>query len=249
MNHILHITKKAAWEESLKKGFYAHETLGTEKFIHCSAPDQVLSVANYNFKNHSGLVLLLIDGDKAGSPVKYENLEGGTRLFPHVYGRIKTEAVIAVADFAADGSGIFRMPEKIKSIIEKEGTAKKSVVKLRDFNVFAIYASDFERSFDFYTNVLGMVKSRDMGSGVLLDAADGQLTVYLEGGKKKIAADSDAPSACMCFQPEEGVRAAYEALKKHGVTMAGEYMEMGPDFHMFACADPDGLLIEFAGRP
>ncbi len=249
MNYILHITKKTAWEEALKTGFYACETLETEKFIHCSAPDQVLSVANYNFKTQTGLVLLLIDPGKAGSHVKYENLEGGTRLFPHVYGRIETASVIAAVDFSADRSGIFRMPEKIKSIIDKEGAFKRSIVKLRDFNVFAIYASDFERSFDFYTNVLGMAKSRDMGPGVLLDAADGQLTIYLEGGKKKAARDNDAPSVCMCFQPEEGVRAAYEALEKHGVTMIGEYMEMAPQFHMFTCADPDGLLIEFAGRP
>jgi len=249
MNYILHITKKTAWEEALKTGFYTHETLETEKFIHCSAPDQVLSVANYNFKTQTGLVLLLIDADNVGSPVKYENLEGGTRLFPHVYGRIETASVIAAADFAADRSGIFRMPEEIKTITEKNGGYKKSVVKLRDFNVFAIYASDFDASFDFYTNVLGMAKSRDMAPGVLLDAADGQLTIYLEGGRNKVAPAAEAPSTRMCFQPEEGVRAAYEALKKHGVAIAGEYMEFGPNFHMFTFADPDGQLIEFAGRP
>jgi len=249
MNYILHITKKTAWEEALKTGFYTHETLGTEKFIHCSAPDQVLSVANYNFKTRTDLVLLLIDDGKTGSSVKYENLEGGVRLFPHVYGRIKTDAVIIVEDFAVDRSGRFRMPEKIKLMTEKDCAAKRPVIKLRDFNVLTIYASDLERSLDFYTNVMGMVKSRDMAPGVLLDAADGQLTVYLEGGKKKAAHDSEAPSTRMCFQPEEGVRAAYEALKKHGVIMVGEYMEMAPVFHMFTCADPDGQLIEFAGRP
>lgn len=249
MKYILHITKKAVWEEALKEGFYSHETLETEKFIHCSAPDQVLSVANYNFKNLSGLVLLLINEEEAGSPVKYENLEGGSRLFPHVYGRIKTAAVIAVEDFEADRNGRFRMPEKIKSIISKDGAVGKTVIKLRDLNVLTIYVSDIERSLDFYTNVLGMVKSRDMAPGVLLDAADGQLTVYLEGGKKKAPRDVEAPSVRMCFQPEEGVFAAYEALKKHGVAMVGEYLEMAPAFHMFTCADPDGLLIEFAGRP
>ncbi|HNY11059.1 MAG TPA: DUF952 domain-containing protein [Candidatus Wallbacteria bacterium] len=119
MNYILHITKKSAWDEALKSGVYTHETLESEKFIHCSAPDQVLNVANYIFKNETGLVLLLIDAAKIAFPIKYENLEGGSQLFPHVYGKIKSAAVIAVADFAADGNGVFRMPEEIKNIMEK----------------------------------------------------------------------------------------------------------------------------------
>jgi uncharacterized protein (DUF952 family)/catechol 2,3-dioxygenase-like lactoylglutathione lyase family enzyme len=246
---ILHIAKKSDWENARKDRSYVHPSLETARFIHCSAPEQVLSVANTLFRGMHDLVLLVLDQAAVKSDVRWENLEGGSSLFPHIYGPLNVDAVVEAHDFAPGPAGYFKMPGKAKAFLEKNGYTRNSVIGLGDFNVCIVYASDLTRSLEFYTNVLGMVKTRDMGAGVLLDAANGQFTVYLEGGKKKIQRDFSEPRVCMCFQPQEGVRAAYEALKKAGVRLVGEYLGDNPHFHMFRIADPDDLVIEFAGRP
>lgn len=249
MSVIVHIAARADWESARSSGSYAHASLASEKFIHCSTPDQFLSVANYNFRNSSDLVLLVIDTEKLQAEVRHENLEGGLTLFPHVYGHIAVAAVTDVIAFAPDRDGVFRHDERTLALLASHAAEKPPVIRLRDFNVATIYASDLDASLAFYTGVLGMRRSRAMGRGYLLDAANGQLTVYIEGGRNKDARGGDIPSTALCFQPEGGVRAAYEALRSAGVPFAGEYMELGPDFHMFIASDPDGMPVEFAGKP
>jgi len=258
MKYIYHITRKSDWEDAKNKGVYRHCTLDSgEGFIHCSTADQILSVAHYLFRGMKDLVILIIELDKVKAEVKFENLEGGFRKFPHIYGTINLDSVIEIADFPAGPGGIFKLPVKILDISKTEGEEKKSVIRLAEFSIATIYASDFEKSLDFYTRVLGMVKSRSMDGGegvgtggVLLDAANGLLTIYLEGGRARAEVpDRRAPRTCLCFRPEGGVRAAYEALRREGVEMFGEYMKISENFHMFVCADPDGMAIEFAGQP
>ena len=58
---IYHITKRAAWEQSLTKGHYSASSLDSEGFIHCSTRDQVLGVAQDLFRGQSDLVLLCIN--------------------------------------------------------------------------------------------------------------------------------------------------------------------------------------------
>jgi uncharacterized protein (DUF952 family) len=41
-------------------------------------------------------VLLHIDPARLQAPVRYENLEGGRELFPHVYGPVPVSAVVDV---------------------------------------------------------------------------------------------------------------------------------------------------------
>jgi len=123
------------------------------------------------------------------------------------------------------------------------------IIELKEFNVCAVYADDFEASFKFYTDILGMKKSRDMGSGVLLQAGD-EMTIYLEGGRKERKSPGEKyPSVALCFSTVEGIKASYGRLKEANVRILGDYMEFNPDFHMFICLDPSGNLVEFAGKP
>jgi uncharacterized protein (DUF952 family) len=93
---ILHITTAAAWAEAEARGVYTADSLATEGFIHCSDPHQVMWVAQQRFSGRSDLVILYIDPSRLRDEVRYENLEGGTELFPHVYGPIPREVVIEV---------------------------------------------------------------------------------------------------------------------------------------------------------
>lgn len=110
MSIILHITKREDWEKAKTSGCYQAGTLDTEGFIHCSKPDQIIDVANCHFRGQSGLVLLCIDSEKVKSEIRYENLEGGKKLFPHIYGPLDLKAVVDVLDFRPQGDGNFELP-------------------------------------------------------------------------------------------------------------------------------------------
>lgn len=110
MTTILHITHHESWRQARLKGTYHGDTLAAEGFIHCSTPAQVLQVAHARFLGQQGLVLLYIDQGRVTPEVRYENLEGGTDRFPHIYGPLNLDAVIDVADFEPGPDGRFELP-------------------------------------------------------------------------------------------------------------------------------------------
>ena len=108
---IFHITKSDVWARAEADGSYRTEMFPIEGFIHCSTADQVIQVANIRFRGQAGLVLLSIDTDRVTAEIIYENLEGGSQLFPHIYGELNTNAVFQVAEFEPGANGHFIMPE------------------------------------------------------------------------------------------------------------------------------------------
>jgi prephenate dehydrogenase/uncharacterized protein (DUF952 family) len=104
---VFHITTRAAWDDAVAAGAYTADSLATEGFIHCSQAEQVAWVANMRFRDRRDLVLLHVDEARVGAEVRRENLEGGTQLFPHVYGPIPLHAVIAVTPFLPSPDGTF----------------------------------------------------------------------------------------------------------------------------------------------
>ena len=111
---IFHITKRIEWEEAVCAGEYRAASLNDQGFIHCSTPEQVVRVANFLFAGQWGLVLLCIEVGELEAKVRYENCEGGQELFPHVYGSINLDAVVAVVDFNPDQEGRFQLPSEIE---------------------------------------------------------------------------------------------------------------------------------------
>jgi uncharacterized protein (DUF952 family) len=106
---LLHITTAPAWNAAQAQGAYLADSLATEGFIHCSTPAQVVWVANTRFHGRTDLILLHIDPSKLDADVRYENLEGGEWLFPHVYGPIPVPAVVAVTVFRPSTDGTFSL--------------------------------------------------------------------------------------------------------------------------------------------
>ena len=104
---ILHLTAEEAWGAAQRERAYRPASIASEGFIHCSEPQQVLAVANRLFRGRQDLVLLHIDITKLTVPGRYENLEGGTQLFPHVYGPLNLEAVVRVTPFHPGPAGDF----------------------------------------------------------------------------------------------------------------------------------------------
>lgn len=107
---IYHITRQSEWQAAQEKGEYLPEGYAQDGFIHASFREQVLRTAAKFYAGQNGLVLLQIDTNKLAVEVKGENLEGGSELFPHIYGPLPCSAVIRAASFDPAADGQFSFP-------------------------------------------------------------------------------------------------------------------------------------------
>jgi uncharacterized protein (DUF952 family) len=110
---IYHITRQVDWDQALEAGSYRADTLETQGFIHCSKEEQVIQTANSFYRGLSGLVLLCINSNLVIPEIRYENLEGGEKLFPHIYGPLNLDAVLATYHFEPEHDGSFILPGDI----------------------------------------------------------------------------------------------------------------------------------------
>ncbi len=99
MSRICHIAPSDDWERAVARGEYVADSLSSQGFIHCSAPEQLIPVADFLFRGRTDLVLLEIDEGRVEQEIRYENCDGGEKLFPHVYGPIATGVVVNVHPF------------------------------------------------------------------------------------------------------------------------------------------------------
>lgn len=114
MTIVYHIAPAADWEAARAAGTYTAASLRSEGFIHCSTAEQVIATANRLFKGRTGLLLLCIDTARIDAEIRYENLEGGSNLFPHVYGALEAGSIIAVHDLLSASDGSFELPQSLR---------------------------------------------------------------------------------------------------------------------------------------
>lgn len=120
---IYHITERAAWDDARARGEYSAPSLESEGFIHCSTRDQVLDVANDFYRGEADLLILCIDELRLRAELRWEapahpkpsevrrvNSDG---LFPHLYGVLNLDAVVAVHDFRETETG-FALPANLR---------------------------------------------------------------------------------------------------------------------------------------
>ena len=115
VNRIFHIASREDWASAQSVGEYRTSTRGLSLddvgFIHCARRDQVEGVANTFYRGASDLVLLEIDRQSVGVDVVEEVPEGEDDAFPHVYGPLNVDAVIAVHPFPRGEDGRFVLPQ------------------------------------------------------------------------------------------------------------------------------------------
>jgi uncharacterized protein (DUF952 family) len=107
---IYHITQRSAWEQAKANGQYTAPSLSTEGFIHASTLEQVIGTANLLFHGQSGMVLLVIDGQRLEHELRYEEAPGTGQKFPHLYGPLNLDAVLKVVEFPHGDQGDFSLP-------------------------------------------------------------------------------------------------------------------------------------------
>jgi len=106
---IYHICRREEWEAARATGRYLGSSQDkADGFIHFSSAAQVKASAVKHRAGQMGLVLLAVDEARLGSALKWEPSRGGA-LFPHLYGPLPAEAVVAAHDLplGADGAHVF----------------------------------------------------------------------------------------------------------------------------------------------
>ena len=103
----------AQWYDARQAGEYIPREFAREQFIHCSYSHQLLTVANRFYRGHSGLVILVIEPSKINCRLIEENLEGGSELYPHLYGVLSIDAVAKAIAFPCNADGSFDLPEEL----------------------------------------------------------------------------------------------------------------------------------------
>lgn len=93
---IYHVTTNKAWEEAQSKQSYVPQDFDKDGFIHCSIERQIEGVLERFYKGHTGLVKLKIEKAKVQRPVLFELAEDLNELFPHIYGPLNLDSVVAV---------------------------------------------------------------------------------------------------------------------------------------------------------
>jgi uncharacterized protein (DUF952 family) len=110
MTIILHIIARGEWETAVSHPPYAPPSLASEGFIHCSTLEQVLLPANSLYRGRADLLLLCLDEARIAADVVYEDCYESGIEFPHIYGPLNLEAVVAIVEFPCQADGSFRLP-------------------------------------------------------------------------------------------------------------------------------------------
>ena len=102
---IFHIARAADWAAAQIEGSYRVSTRGATLdeigFIHCSLDHQVDRVSHAHYRDMDDLVLLVIDPARVDAEIRYERPDGESERFPHIYGPLRVDAVVAVVPFAS----------------------------------------------------------------------------------------------------------------------------------------------------
>lgn len=92
---IIHIIDEKTWQMVKNQPQYSGDSLKDQGFIHCCLPEQVDFVLNKWFHGRRDMILLELDSERLDARLVFENLEGSEENFPHIYGPLNMDTVIA----------------------------------------------------------------------------------------------------------------------------------------------------------
>ncbi len=78
-------------------------------YIHLSTSDQLTETVDKHFAGQTDLWVAAIDLEALGDTIKWEESRGGA-LFPHIYGRMPLEVVIAYGPLERTENGKIGLP-------------------------------------------------------------------------------------------------------------------------------------------
>ena len=121
MPTVLHMCTAGEWAAAQERGVYRAGSLDDVGFVHCSDRGTVHLPANRVFAGRGDMVLLEVEIAALDVPVRWEPADppmpGPSPWFPHIYGLIPVEAVVAVHDFPPGADGTFRLPDSLAKAV------------------------------------------------------------------------------------------------------------------------------------
>jgi uncharacterized protein (DUF952 family)/ribosomal protein S18 acetylase RimI-like enzyme len=113
---LLHLLEPAQWRAALSLGAVRPPSLDSVGFVHLSIPDQVHLPAEALYPGRRDLVLLVVDPQRLGDPVRMEPgvpPGPGGMLFPHLYGPLPVSAVVAVVPYRPPVRPVLPAPDDV----------------------------------------------------------------------------------------------------------------------------------------
>jgi uncharacterized protein (DUF952 family) len=109
VNIIYHLVPADHWHSCEPTTPYLPRDFERDGFIHCTRSlDLLLQVANTLYRNTPGeFLLLVIDERQVTAEIKYEN---GESSFPHIYGPLNRDAIVAIQPMPRHDDGRFELP-------------------------------------------------------------------------------------------------------------------------------------------
>lgn len=109
-SRIYHMCPAEDWRAARAAGVYRGGPQDdADGFIHFSRQDQIRESARKHRTGEAGLVLLEVDAEMLGDALNWETSRGGAS-FPHLYGTLPCDAVIAVHDLPLGPDGYHLFP-------------------------------------------------------------------------------------------------------------------------------------------
>ncbi len=107
---IYHMLPRQEWQAVALQADYVAATLATEGFIHCTGEvARLVEVANRFYRHVAGeFIILSIDTARLQADLRWEEADG--HRFPHLYGPLEREAVVALHPFSRAADGTFQAP-------------------------------------------------------------------------------------------------------------------------------------------
>ncbi|MBM3136683.1 MAG: DUF952 domain-containing protein [Chloroflexi bacterium] len=91
---IIHLIPRTEWEKIQDEQALFSSSFIEYGFVHCCLAEQVRGVLNQWFAGQNDVIAVEIDTNLLTSPFVLENLEGGSELFPHIYGLVNKDAAV-----------------------------------------------------------------------------------------------------------------------------------------------------------
>ncbi|MGE5672853.1 MAG: DUF952 domain-containing protein [Mycobacterium leprae] len=109
MNLTYHGTPKRYFESLDPSQPYRPPEFAQDGFIHCTDGREAVSIilTIVYRKNPEPFVVLYIDQDRVTSPVRYDD---PAQIYPHIYGPLNRDAIVAVREVKRAEDGTFHMP-------------------------------------------------------------------------------------------------------------------------------------------
>lgn len=113
MQLTYHATPKDYWEALDPSEPYVPPDFEAGGFIHCTDGEEALSavLTEYYGNDPNEWLVLYIDKERVTSPIRYDD---PAQMFPHVYGPLNRDAIVAVKPIARTEDGTFLRPEPLQ---------------------------------------------------------------------------------------------------------------------------------------